>query len=297
MRLELYNKNHIDVSVNEMKEIEAVLSESMLKRKTVINLNAKVLEYTTKLIVNGTRMSNISRKLLFREEGTNDKTELLDFFEKAISFRNTVDILSLIPKGDLEQNDCVKTALTDEDITVKYFGIVSNDELFGKNLTLLDFIEFKGENMRTVSNWLKFSYSDKILFVAQKPLKHFVSRNDLKNKNLIYGETQIEIRFIKYKVSLLSGGIIPPKSLFQNNEWNDLMYGIHQEKNIYAWDINMTDKDLVVGNKEIGSATWCQEDISFFGISRGQNGIEDFKKIISDENYEDCSWRPVLRVI
>ena len=196
---------------------------------------------------------------------------------------------------------------------------ITGDELASRVGLTAGAIQFSNEP------WLKFSYNGKIEFVAKKPFRCFISKENLFEENLVYGDKLVEINGNKYKVRLFKGkmendgrddwyrfkynidGEINYKS-----EWNSLMLPIHQNapnnwKNYYNvklptenWNIGYTDRDLIThsdyGN---GSFSLCQEngEDSSHSLIRGGYGVSYSSSVIVESGYSDYGWRPVLELI
>lgn len=173
--------------------------------------------------------------------------------------------------------------------------------------------------------WLKFSYEGKIEFVAKKPFRYFISKENLFEENLVYGDKLIEINGNKYKVRLIKGKVENRSNDYwyshkweikgkinHDSEWNKLMLPVHKNApyswkfgdNVQSptenWSIGYTDKDLIThsdyGN---GSFSICQEDgeDSSYSLIRGGFGVSYSSSVIVESDYANYGWRPVLELI
>lgn len=207
-----------------------------------------------------------------------------------------------------------------------FFGEVSASELIsGDALASLVGIS-QGTSQNSTAGWLKFAWQGKILFVAKKAFKNFISWDDINSANAVYGGKTVEIDGLSYKIRLLKGANKDPAEGYQGaichgSEWNRLMLPIHQEainknwaypdnveSDIPVWAHSLgtgaqnryTDEDLLTkSNYGIGSYSWCQEvaESAFDRVFRGYNGVSYSGRHTSYTGLTDGGWRPCLELV
>lgn len=173
-----------------------------------------------------------------------------------------------------------------------------------------------GTDQHDDAPWLKFVYDGKVLFVAQKPLRHTISWDSIHAKNLVYGDRVIEVQGDLYSVRLLRGADVDPSPAVtgydpvgtENSEWNRLLYAVHNGVHTTsdnptppgAWPL-YSDRDLVVhstgGN---GSRNWCQEtraSNATQSVYRGSSGVSGFYFTGASSATANYGWRPVLELL
>lgn len=201
-----------------------------------------------------------------------------------------------------------------------YFGLVTSAEMItGDALTTLVGIT-QGTSQNSTTNWLKFAYKGKVLFVAQKPIRYSLSWDSINAVGAVTGTKQVAIKSLNYKVRLLQGALTNPS---ENNaadlgakgsEWNRLMLAVHEqvknknwaypayvESDIQDFGTYFTDADLITkssfGN---GSYSWCQETTksdSSARVIRGYTGVSNSSWDTSSTVHATYGWRPVLELI
>lgn len=168
--------------------------------------------------------------------------------------------------------------------------------------------------------WLKFSYMGIVEFVAKKPFRYKISWTSINNANAVYGDKQIEINGLKYKVRLIKGKTEGKQSesreyngsICHNSEWNRLMLPIHEsapsnwgsQNNVGMstedWNIKYTNKDLLTGYRfGYGSSSWCQEYAGSedYSLTRGYSDVSDSYPNYINNDSNSLGWRPVLELI
>lgn len=201
-----------------------------------------------------------------------------------------------------------------------YFGLVSSSELInGDSLASLVGLT-AGTSQFSTTNWLKFAYKGKVLFVAQKPIRHSLSWDNINSVGAATGTKQVAIKSLNYKVRLLQGALTNPS---ENNatdrgakgsEWNRLMLAVHEqvknknwaypdyvESDIQDFGTYFTDADLITNSSSgNGSYSWCQETAKSDSpgrVIRGYNGVSVSAWFTSSNVYANFGWRPVLELV
>lgn len=201
-----------------------------------------------------------------------------------------------------------------------YFGLVTSAEMItGDALTTLVGIT-QGTSQNSTTNWLKFAYKGKVLFVAQKPIRHSVSWDAINNAGAVMGTKQVAIKSLNYKARLLQGALTNPSEDgasdrgAKGSEWNRLMCAVHEQVKNKNWDYPayveadiqdfgtyFTDVDLITNSSAgNGSYSWCQETVksnSPYRVVRGYYGVSVANWSTSSSKGSNGGWRPVLELI
>lgn len=201
-----------------------------------------------------------------------------------------------------------------------YFGLVTASEMItGDALAVLVGIT-QGTSQFSTTNWLKFAYKGKVLFVAQKPVRYNLSWDSINSVGAVMGTKQVAIKSLNYKVRLLKGALTNPSENeatdrgAKGSEWNRLMLAVHEQVKNKNWaypayvegDIQdfgtyFTDADLLTNSSfGNGSYSWCQETTksnSSYRVIRGDNGVSYSIWYTSSSVYAYYGWRPVLELI
>lgn len=201
-----------------------------------------------------------------------------------------------------------------------YFGLVTASEMItGDALTTLVGIT-QGTSQNSTTNWLKFAYKGKVLFVAQKPIRHSVSWDAINTAGAVMGTKQVAIKSLNYKVRLLQGALTNPSEDgasdrgAKGSEWNRLMCAVHEQVKNKNWDYPdyveadiqdfgtyFTDVDLITNSSAgNGSYSWCQETIksnSSVRVVRGNFGVSNTSWNTSFGTPSSYGWRPALELI
>jgi hypothetical protein len=257
----------------------------LIKKEIKIEeINEDIMEYATEVL--------IDRKYADMVTSMTKNEVISNIIRKSIDFRRKSE--ALIPIGDFEL--CPYSSMMSQ---IKYFGMVKNESIFGYNKKLTDIVNPKGLALFPYSNWLKFEYYGKTLFIAQKPLKYETSWESLYKLDLAYGR-EVMINENKFIVRLMTGGDSALTTM-PGGEWNDLFYGLHEDTNLYNWNINMRNSDFYIGSQyfQKGRASLMQETEfgSSFIVVRGLLGIMDLHFYGSDFSDVTCGWRPVLELV
>lgn len=153
------------------------------------------------------------------------------------------------------------------------------------------------------TEWCKFAYKGKILFVAAHFLRHTISYSALYAKNLVDGRL-VTIGGKQYKVRLLSGGDYAGESV--NNEWDNLIYRIAPSAPVKVagmqkWDTFTADDFLRVpgGSAEKG-LSMCSNTYTYNTsgrVVRGNPTFGNYNFINQNDAYIFYAWRPVLELM
>lgn len=200
------------------------------------------------------------------------------------------------------------------DITTGFYGEVdSGDFINGVDLASAVNLN-EGPNINTTGGWLKFSLDGAVLYVAKQPLKYMISHETLRTKELLYGNTEINIKGKRYKVRLLKTASTDPTSLANGNdlplsygsEWNRLMYRVSDLPGNSAEGIQFgsfwrySDYDLSMsGANGYGYYQWCQEKATgdAFALMRGHATVKAIWNGDKGTPNYYTGWRPVLELV
>lgn len=200
------------------------------------------------------------------------------------------------------------------DETTGYFGELESDSIItGSDLATQVGLS-TGTEVNNTSGWLKFILDRKILFVAKKPFRRNLRRDNLLSLGIVYGETVVDIGPWSFKVRLLTGVGTPITNatdvtnyddpVTHGSEWNRLMYPITAQipnsQSTVNWE-NFSADDL--GFSDGGNhLTTITQDI---GVNRPDYHV--YRSRFGDVSYlhlgtfsgapNDRGWRPVLELI
>jgi hypothetical protein len=154
------------------------------------------------------------------------------------------------------------------------------------------------------TDWCKFAYKGKTLFVAAHILRHTISYGDLNSKQLVAGKLVI-FNGKQYKVRLLSGGEY--EGDLDNNEWDDLIYRIApsaptKPATLQKWDTLTPDDFLAIPGAGSGNkgATMCSTAYTYNvsnRVIRGDGTFNAYGSIGQGEANIFRGWRPVLEQV
>ena len=187
-----------------------------------------------------------------------------------------------------------------------FLGTITNQDLFGDS-NIVDKLEledtFKNNNIVSKSsNWLKFehkipkydptqeNYKERgsltTIYIARNPIVSNISYSELLEKNLVNGESIINLNGFKYKVRLISGGNTTSNT---QNEWDLLI----ANNSLHSY----SNQDLSIGSS-LGGTTLIQESVNSSAFARGVFSVND-RRIIESKNtkLQSLGWRPVLELI
>lgn len=201
-----------------------------------------------------------------------------------------------------------------------YFGLVSSSELITGDSLASSVGLTAGTSQFSTTNWLKFAHKGKVLFVAQKPIRYYLSWDNINAVGAVTGTKQVAIKSLNYKVRLPQGALTNPSETnttdrgAKGSEWNRLMLAVHEqvknknwaypayvESDIQDFGTYLTDADLITNSSSgNGSYSWCQETAkndSSYRVVRGTLGVSSVYWSTSSTVTADCGWRPVLELV
>ncbi len=164
--------------------------------------------------------------------------------------------------------------------------------------------------------WLKFALSNKIIYIAKKPIGSLISYNDLNSKGAIVGTKTLVIDGSTYKLRVprarasglpFSGANGDDPQASHGSEWNRLLY--HVVGKPFSWAAtslasegitegdwaSILDTDLYTTPSGIG--TICQESDGNNCNYRGILGISRFSYLPVTDRANSVGWRPVLELV
>ena len=199
-------------------------------------------------------------------------------------------------------------------VQMGYFGHWNNqnDGGFITRDDLIDECNISGNELHD-DGWLKFIKSNKILYIAKKPILSNISWNDIYECGAVYGTNNngpyvtsnptiqnktIEKNGYVYRIKLLTGANENPGES-NGGEWDELLEKTHNLSS-HNWD-SFTNNDLGIGDGA-GKNTWCQEthkgaNYPTRRIVRGRFGIQSSHGETSSFSSNDMGWRPLLELI
>ena len=236
--------------------------------------------------------------------------------------------------GSLTYDDTTKTG---------YYGHTTAAELITGDALASQIGLTAGTSQYSDAGWEKFFVGadadcnpdsvDKVLYIAKKSLRYYLSWDNINAANAVYGSQTITIGGNTYKVRLLRGAGSDPAPTYgttcsddpgANSEWNDLLYRIHtdipncsdptigmpggNETSYHGgpqvgsnWN-NYSDSDLQVYYSVAGNGTycWCQEtdaSISSRRVFRGSHGVAYYVTHTSSFSNTYNGWRPCLELV
>lgn len=271
LNLILYNNNEISFKIKKDGRINITLLKTNNEGSLIKTINKKDIS---------SYVDSVWSKII--SDGINKK----DFIESIsnLQFAN-------IPEGSLEINLFKPIDLSNE---YTYLGVVTTEDLFGIGSNILDFLNPEGQNLNPETNYLKFKRSNdnKVLFVAQKPVKSHISWDSINDKGGVFGVNRI-IKEQSYKIRLMTGGDKNPAT-WRGGEWEQLIVALHD----YNPDI-FNDSFFRTGNNRIEKASWVQETVSYtnYYLIRGSTDVSGFQYGVPNYKGSYCNWRPILEFL
>lgn len=190
-----------------------------------------------------------------------------------------------------------------------YFGFVGAEDLITGNAlaSLVGLTAGTAIAENSTYGWLKFLVDGKVLFVSKKPFRHSLGWAALNSRNIVYGNTELDIGEYRYKIRLIRGDTVNPTVRISQSgfiyidtdiddltEWGRTIRMAQDGRydNISLADLGQTSP--------LANATWCQESManstSGYNLLRGSNGSVNFFGGRNDAvGYR--GWRPVLELI
>lgn len=178
----------------------------------------------------------------------------------------------------------------------------------------------QGSGFNLDSPWLHFTYNDKELYIAKKPIHYDLTWEHLNLLNAVTGDRTIFIDGKHYKIRLLEGtwtnvadtvnGYDPIAT--HGSEWNRLMYRIHSgvftdpkntmaSEGLLAGDLaQYSDEDLGLGSE--GALNYGCNSLTLSAtlsgnvIGRGLYGISYVNTQTQSDLLPSNGWRPVLEL-
>ena len=192
-----------------------------------------------------------------------------------------------------------------------FFGEVPASELITGDALASECGISQGTSQHSTAGWLKFAYKGDILFVAKKPIRNSISWMDLDGSDCVFGNKNVVIGGLEYKVRLFRGTLNGYSSGAgdrggKGSEWNKLIHPIsirakdndwrypeYVDDDLEYWGIDYTDDDLgVVGD---GRNSWCQESNGTY--SRVYRLLDIVNSTGRTGKLSTTGWRPVLELV
>lgn len=145
-----------------------------------------------------------------------------------------------------------------------------------------------GTLLNNSTPWLGFTLNGKGLFIPQKPIRNYISWNQLNALGLIEGKIVV-IDGVRYKVRVFT-----PRS--GTNEWENLMYKV-AATGTHTW-ANYSDATLVLSGNLAGQNSFTQETSGSNNyIGRGSQGATYVDTLDKASGTQFRGWRPVLELV
>lgn len=205
-----------------------------------------------------------------------------------------------------------------------FFGEVPATQLFTA-IELADLCDLDaGIVQYNDTPWLKFAWKGDVIFIPKKPIRYFVSWENINNVGAVYGTKLVHKNNTPYAVSLMEGAVSNPSDNSAADRdaigsmWNQLILPIHEFAYTNSWsEVHLTGDvvpwehtfgtgegnrysngdlllDQVNGN---GSYTWCKETTDAnvdHRVVRGGTGPAKSNWAAKWISYAYSGWRPVL---
>lgn len=173
------------------------------------------------------------------------------------------------------------------------------------------------------SNWLKYMYKGKTVYMSKKPLRHGMTYEQMNALGITKGTQQFTIGGKQYTVRLPTGAVSEPASygvIAQGGSFNDLIYPVYggvclsqPEVQAYPRWAAYTDADMGFGVGKTAAATgpatlnWCQELVSGNAahLVRGYNDADNVgdRQILAgwyialNGTQVYAGWRPIVEEV
>jgi len=202
------------------------------------------------------------------------------------------------------------TTLVAGDSTAGFYGeVASSDLIDGNGLASLVGLS-AGISQYSTIGWLKFAYQDKIVYVAKKPIRYYLSWEALYNLGLVYGTDDYGIVPLSTPVNQYTTVTIDTHTyvvrlmkLFDEDPVIDatiggdvtaLLGGLVNDWGLY------TEDEITVPGTANGDAPWAQETPDSNTNNRYLNTsgrIDSFTTKGSTYATSYAGWRPVLELV
>lgn len=238
-----------------------------------------------------------------------------------VALSSAVTLIGTGCRGPDDSAQALHFALGARDVEVVFRGELSDAELFGDKVSLLDLVHPRDENSKPRGHrhsahpgWLHFEYridgDQREVLVAKQPLLNRVAWSDIARAGAAMGggaDLGIDGQRIAqdarvldrlgnaYRVRLPICGQATYADL---SEWNLLVGAVHRgdtdfKGERFAWVRSpYKDQDLKVGYK--GSLSWCQDEWRGNRVARGYFFVSRFHAAPPELRTDRLHWRPVL---
>lgn len=145
-----------------------------------------------------------------------------------------MDALLLIQSKNVDNLPGPKQLVAGDDMAGYYGTLPGTDFITGDLLATTIGIS-AGTSINSTTDWLKFSYNGKTLFVPKLPLRHGLSWDDINLHGAVFGTAKLAIKGRLYKVRLMKGSNVDPYTgpngasdpeQTWTSEYNRLMYRV-----------------------------------------------------------------------
>lgn len=196
-----------------------------------------------------------------------------------------------------------------------FLGEVSNAQFTSySNIAALSGIS-QGTIHGEGSGFLKFILDTKELLIPKKPIRLAASWDTLNAAGCVFGQKQITVGGVKYKVRLLTGADSNPAvswggaGIFvhyypgtHNSEWSRLFYPIIKDDPYVPIPPGNLTGPYTSDDLEMNQTIyqWCQETASnnsTYRIIRGANYASDIYHFVSSHANNNDGWRPCLEKV
>lgn len=200
------------------------------------------------------------------------------------------------------------TKLLFGDLQLGYYGQISQAKLITPvDLTTLVGLT-AGSPINPTSNWLKFAYKGKTLFVSKQMIRQGCSHIALQAKLLVTGNKTIVIQGKSYKIRLMKGGLTQNQAGLDGSEWNQLMFRVCPTGPgaLQKWDnISHAELQTITPYSTFTTGdTWQTQEYPInggFNVNqvRGRISIaaDTYLDTGNENTYPWAGWRPVLELV
>lgn len=211
---------------------------------------------------------------------------------------------AIIHKRAVQESGAGVEVPTAGDTWYGYFGEITAANFISGSALATALGLSAGTLINDTTNWLKFAYRNKYLFVPKLPIRHSVSKNQLATANAVDGSHTVTIGGKTYKVRLLQGACVDPAPAAvapvadpmqaHGSEWNDLLYPL------FSTVIPSRIVDVAWGSNAIAALgvyrQWTLESVAGGnGVIRGNaTTLDTYASVATSTTATDLAWRPCL---
>lgn len=202
-------------------------------------------------------------------------------------------VLKLTPAG---------SKLIAGDTNLGYYGELAGSELIDPSTIPGTVGMTQGVAINPDTTWLKFARAGKILYVAKRGVRRGMTWLHLSSLNIFTGARIITIKGKRYRLRMLTGGVVDDVPGKNASEWNKLMYRVCTENpsGLPNWaSIPQAELSKIIGGSYPTGENWTPETLntaSNICMTRGRSSIAASNYLDTGNNtfYDYGLYRPVL---